>query len=409
MALGIDETTEDGLFLEHLVYKEGVKVKYPDSKDEIIAAILPALADKKDKKTFRPYRDEEDGKFTKWAVGLKVHRFVGREQNIISPATFDPKAWDPISDLYDVLASTPEWKIIVGLGPDGKPIKEAYKDERCRLAKRWTAFVVNAMILDDPKIKETEVHLLQIPGTAFRNSMRRGSSSSSWGLISELNRKNRRASSKGDEEYYWGDITNPDELVPCSLKLDTPPSGGFPIYNMTPLDADTVQAPDTVLEARYDLDEVFLELTEGEIIDRLLFYFSDLPDALIKAFGSRIPTIKDRVTKISGVRRQAEEETDGDELFEDDEMQEPPKRRSAQKSIRRDVEVSQEEAQSFAPPEDTNEEEAAPPRRRASVSSTPLEGPSDNPPIPGEESKPTRKRRTASSTQGELNIDALLD
>lgn len=353
MALGINETLQSQTFKsKHLVYKEGVYVKYPGKDKEILACILPALSDPKDKSQYAPCRNSDGPKdFSKWAVGLKMHQFVGKEQNIISPQTNDPEAFDPIDELIRVARMDPDYCMIAGYGSDGKRLVNAYKNPDVKLSPRWNGYVVNAIILNDREQDKSKPVILQVPGTAFARGGKSGNDGSqSWGLLSELYRKNR--SSNGEpSDYYWGDITDPRAMVPCSLKLTPSPAGGISIYNMVPQpDEPSVRASIEMLKGRYDLDKIFYDITEGEIIDRLIFYFKDVPKLLKRAFAHRVPNFDRLLTRATAAVSvpAAEDEEEGEEEIEAF-APKPARRREEPEDRGGD---SPDNSRSFAPEED---------------------------------------------------------
>lgn len=318
MALGINETIATDKFKsKHLVYRDGVFVRFPNKDKNIIACILPAFADPSDKSSYVPYRDEDEpDNFSKWAIGIKMHPFVNREQNILSPQSLDPEAYDPIDELIRVAKADPEYCTIAGFGRDGKKMQNAYKSQEVRLSNKFSGFVVNAIILFDRETPPDKAVLLQIPKTAFSRPGRSSNDgSASWGLLSELNRKNRKASKNDADSFFWGDITDPRALVPCSLALTPNPAGGMSIYNMVPIEEEPVKCSRATLESRYNLDNVLYEITEGEIIDRLVFYFSDVPKLLLRAFAHRVPNLEKRLksaTAAYSLPREADEEEEDD-------------------------------------------------------------------------------------------------
>jgi hypothetical protein len=348
MALGINETINSEVKTsKHLVYRENVRVQYTKKDKNIIACILPALADPQEKLSYLPYRQEDNPEmFTKWAVGLKFHPFVNRDQNIISPTTFDPNAYDPIDDFIKVVKMDEEYCLLAGYGPDGKRRQDAYKNPDVRLSSKWSGYVVNSIILYDRDQDPDRAILLQIPNTAFRKGGNNSSDKSQqWGLLSELNRKNRKSDSKGADSYYWGDITDPRALIPCSLRLTPNPAGGIAIYNMLPMDdEEPVKTSKAALESRYNLDEVFYEITEGEMIDRMIYYFSDVPKLLKRAYSSRVPNIDKMIANATATRVTITEEDTEEEL--DLGFSAKP---STAHSVKKE---SEEEARDFAPDED---------------------------------------------------------
>lgn len=360
MALGINETIESQVYRsKHLVYKEGVYVKYPSKDKEILACILPSLVEgEPDKGQYAPYRNPDDPRFfSKWAVGLKMHPFVNKEQNIISPQSIDPQAFDPIDELIRVAKMDPEYCILAGFGTDGKRIQNAYKNPEVRLSSVWRGYVANVLIQSDREIDSKKAVLLQIPGTAFARGGKSGSDGSqNWGLLAELNRKNRNANgSKGSDMYYWGDITDPRGMVPCSLALTPNPAGGIPIYNMVPTtEIETVRASLDTLKTRYDLDKVFYEITEGEIIDRLVTYFGDVPKLLIKTFAGRVPNFEGLLRRSGATHStpvKVQDDDDSDETQTAAFVSRPAKRAQARQE-EEETEATGDNARDFAPAED---------------------------------------------------------
>jgi len=294
MALDINETIEDdGNFKSsHMLYKDGVRVKYPDKAAEIHFAILPALADPEDKASYLPYRDEETDKFNRWAAPGYYYPFVNRERSIISPKTHDPKAIDFVEELIKAAKAHPDYQIIAGFGSDGKKIKDAWKNQEVRLPSRSTIFCANSIILYDRDIPSDEVYLMQIPKTAFKGPGGEEGKKSTWGLISALDLRNRGSADDGtiDEKYYWGDITDPRKLVPLKISQEKSPTGGtIKIYNVAPQDEDTIKVGKSVLEKRFDLENIYHDGDDKEILDYLISAFIDVPQLLKIAFASRVP------------------------------------------------------------------------------------------------------------------------
>jgi hypothetical protein len=347
MALGINETIEsETRKSKHMVYRDGVKVQFAKSTVDISACILPAIADHKDKSSYLPYRREDQPElFTKWAVGMRFHPFVNKELNIISTTTFDPSAFDPIDELIKVAKNDPEFSIIAGYDETGKKMMNAYKNPNVRLSSRWTGYVVNASIMYNKDIDPNKSTILQIPGTAFRRSGQQSPNSSmQWGLLSELNKRDRK-----NNDYYWGDVTDPTASIPCKLALTANPAGGISIYNMVP-DPDPdepngVKISRATLESRYDLDEIFYETTEAEIMDKLIFLFSDVPKLIKLAFSNRVPNLDKLLSRVKSVKVQMpsmDEEEDGLDGFDI----------PAPKAKTKEVEQSQEANRSFSPSEE---------------------------------------------------------
>jgi len=348
MALGINETIDSEIKKsKHMAYREGVRVQFAKSTVDISACILPAIAEASDKASYLPYRQEDQPElFTKWAVGMRFHPFVNKELNIISPTTFDPSAFDPIDELIKVAKSDPEFCMIAGYDEAGKKLINAYKNPNVRLSSKWSGYVVNSSILYNKDIDPNKATILQIPATAFRRSGPQAPNSSmQWGLLAELNKRDRK-----NNDYYWGDITDPNASIPCKLALTPNPAGGISIYNMVP-DPDPEQ-PDGIriskatLESRYNLDEIFYEATESEIVDRIIFFFSDVPKLLKRAFSNRIPNLDKLMARAKSIKvempiaQQEEEELEDSFSF------------PAVKPKAKQVEQDSEASRAFSPSEE---------------------------------------------------------
>lgn len=319
MALDINDTIEDdGNFKSsHMVYKDGVKVKYPDKNADTFFAILPALADPDDKETYLPCRNEDTGRFNQWAAPGYYYPFVNNERSILSPKTHDPNAFDPIEELIKVARAHPEYQIVAGYGSDGKKVKDAYKNPEVRLPTRTTIFGVNSIILYNRDISAEEVYIMQLPSTSFKGQGGEEGKKSTWGLISALNMRNRGSSDEDevDEKYYWGDVTDPRKLVPMKLAQEKSPTGGtIKIYNVTPQDEDTVKVGKSLLAKRYDLNDIYHPADEKEIIDYLISAFIDLPALLKMAFATKVPGF-DKLLKAATAKRSfAPAEDDDDDI-----------------------------------------------------------------------------------------------
>jgi hypothetical protein len=318
MALDINDTIEnDGSYKStHMVFKEGVKVKFPDKNADVIFGILPALADPDDRASYLPYRDESTEKFTKWATPAFYYPFVNRERSILSPTTLDSNAFDPIAELIKVAKAHPDYRVLAGFGADGKRLTDAFKNPECKLPSKTLIFAVNGIVLYNRDVPSDEVYIMQLPSTAFKGQGGDADKKSTWGLVSQLNLRNRGSSDDDDfdSKYYWGDITNPHKLVPVKLAQEKPPTGSsFKIYNITPQDEDPVKVGKSVLEKRYDLDNVFYDIEEGEILEYLVFAFGNVPQLLKLAFSSRVPGFDKMLKAATAKRSFASEEQEEEE------------------------------------------------------------------------------------------------
>ena len=401
MALDINDTIDNdgGFKSSHMVFRDGVKVKYPDKNADLFFGILPALADPDDKEQYLPYRDEETGKFNRWAAPGFYYPFVNRERSILSPKTHDPNAFDPIEELIKVAKSHPDYQVIAGFGADGKKLSDAFKNPEVRLPSRTTIFCVNGIVLYNRDVPSDEVYIMQLPSTAFKGQGGEEGKKSTWGLISALNLRNRGSSDEDavDEKYYWGDVTDPRKLVPVKLAQEKPPTGSsFKIYNITPQDEDTVKVGKAVLAKRYDLESIYHPADEKEIIDYLISTFADVPQLLKMAFATKVPGFE-KLLKAANTKRSFAPEDDEDDIpmtkpvpkkakVEEDEDDLPPVTRPKRRAPEPEVEDSDDlppvsaPKRSFAPKveeakaEDTTEEYApvtAPTRKKKAAAPEP--------------------------------------
>jgi len=313
--MNINDAIEDsGDFVsEHLVYKSGVKVKYPNKAAEIYFGILPAIPEgaieaEEDSLTcgtdkYLPCRvsgeNSKSDQFTNWATAAYYYAFINHEKSMLSPKTLDENAFCPIEEIIRHAKRNPSWCKIVGFGKDGKKLQDSYSDPDVRIPSRQMIFCMNAVILFDPKSKQDEVVVLQTPSTAFRGQGE-NSKAGGWGLVSSLKMKDRR----NVDDYYWGDVTDPNAAVPMVLEQMKPPTGSSrKIYNIVVAeDEDPIKIPKSVLEARYDLRNIFYEIEAGEIVDYVTHVLSDVPDLLRMSFASRIPNYENILKNAVAIR-----------------------------------------------------------------------------------------------------------
>lgn len=423
MAFGINEALAAGNQggSKHLVYVDNVKVRYPNKDKDLFVAILPALADANDKSQYLPYReDDNEAMFTKWAAGFFYYPFVNKETSIISPKSFDSEAFDPIEELIKLAKRDARYARLAGFEEDGKTrIKNAYKDPDCRIPSRSSVFIMNGLILFDREVSQDEPHIVQVSATAFAG---RGASSKdkggnqSWGLIAELNRRNRNVSEDAEigEKYYWGDITDPRGMQPCVCKLAPPPGGGVPIYNMTPVDdEDAVKTGKSVLEGRYNFDEILYRPEEGEIIEHLVKFYADVPELLKRAFAHRIPNFERQLKSATKVVSNGSEDSydDGDDIPMND-TPAPARRRATRDeppAASEEETVSKESERSFAPQTD-DDDLPAPKSRKTETKAVDVGDPEDDGDDQPMSSIPERKvRATEGAAKRAGKVRSLLD
>ena len=331
---------------EHLVYRSGVKVKYPNKAAPIYFGILPAIPSGAAESTeegqitcntteYLPYRNK-DGAFTEWATAAYYYAFVNHEKSLLSPHTFGATEFDPIEEITKHAKRNPSWCEIVGYGKDGKRMQDTYSNPDVRIPAKQMIFCMNTVVLFDPKIKQSEVYILQSPSTAFRGQGGNAGRNGGWGLVAALNMKNRK-NSGGDSEYYWGDVTDPEAIVPLVLGQEKPPSGSRKIYNISVNeDEDSLSVSDAVLSSRYNLSDIFYNIESGEIVDYITHVLSDVPDLLRMSFSSKIPNYESILANALKVRVDMGANSDDDDDEEEEEFYRP--RKSMSKTVSPDKE-----------------------------------------------------------------------
>lgn len=298
----------------HKVFKSGVQVRYPAKTGGTTVFVMPAFADKNSVSehdwptSWVPYRRPDDPKrFTEWAVRFDSWTLVAGRLNLYDPSTVDPSALNPMKALYDIAVSAPEFFHLTGRGPDGKKIQS---DVPPVIPASSTSFAINAVELNPRKEDDVNVsRVITVKRTAFRPAYagkNTGGSNNNWGLLSALDVKNRGIENVDPTDfsriYYWGDITNPGSLVPCTISKMRPPSGGMPIFNMVPQESEGVthRATINMLSSRVQLSTIFAENEPSEIIEVLTDLFSEYPSLVRRAFERSYPGV-DNLIKKSGI------------------------------------------------------------------------------------------------------------
>ena len=252
-----------------------------------------------------------------------MYEFVGGRSHIIHPWSIsgDDRSFNPTELLYQAVRSNPEWRALAGLGADGKKDSTIpYKNKKISGAS--TRFVVNAV--NPAKVAEHEADLsclYTLPQTAVSGARRRSDSpneDATWGLFAALNMKPRVVPPGADPydfgaRYFWPDITNPGSMIPCKVFKQAPPSGGNPIYNMTPIRDYPMTATRVVqgangpaypwLESRVPLlpEYLFVDYDVAEVVEKLEGLFSAYPQILKAAFERSIPGYGANALQVSGV------------------------------------------------------------------------------------------------------------
>ena len=312
-------------FLPHFVFKDGVKVKFPDTSETAKASmvILPAFPTEDNpawaippEQKYAPYRrfdvplsgTRKHHQFAMWIRHYFVYEWVGGKVNIISPRSYADERIsggpNPIGTLYDFIKSDVAHKgHLIGLNPDGKkPKDEARRQELFKskiLSPAARKFVLNSSTISNRGLLEP-VSLFSVPdGAVMNKGNREGESSTSWGLFDELNRTARgvdpaRLAADPSAGYYWGDITNPAAAITVELSREAPPTGGtVKLYVMKPVDAEARIISGEMLANRIKLDQdgdIFVPYDNVAVIKLLITVLGDkYPDLLIGALSGSYP------------------------------------------------------------------------------------------------------------------------
>jgi hypothetical protein len=292
------------------LFKPDTQVRFPAKTGATNVLVMPAFADKGTVSdtdwptSWVPYRrPDEPTRFNQWAVAFNSWTLIGGRLNLFDPSTNDPQAVNPMKTLFDVANSTPEFYPLVGKGPDGKRLQDGAIP---LIPTSSVGFAMNCVETSPRKEDDAGVsRVMTVKRTAFKPAYTaKNGQAADWGLLPALDMKNRGIDSVDPSDfqrvYYWGDITNPANLVPCSISKMRPPSGGMPIYNMTPVEGQTYRATLQMLQTRVELPTIFAQNDPAEIIEILVDIFADYPSLLKRAFERSYPGI-DNLLRQTGV------------------------------------------------------------------------------------------------------------
>lgn len=319
-----EQQAQEGMGRKHMVFRDEVRVRFPPKGDDdkTIVYVAPTFTMPIDEKRegwgyYRyPPGHTHAGKFSQWIRGYHVYEWVGGKVHILNPMTINPEnKVNPVQVLLDTIMANPDWRYMAGRKPDGKKDerKEALKDKKIQPSTMRFAF--NG--INPNKVAEKENNLCCVYSVnrgAVAGNAKQGSKSQ-WGLFYQLNLKARGVDpalvqSDFTREWYWGDITRCDAMVPVVIRKDDPPTGGSAkLYNMVPYEEGAVvQCP--FLNGGYPwlntrtpltIKDLFIDYNPAEVIDVLQDLFASTPQPLIKAFEATIPQFRENLLKKTGV------------------------------------------------------------------------------------------------------------
>lgn len=293
------------------LFKPDTQVRFPAKQGNTNVLVMPAFADKGTVSdadwatSWVPYRrPDEPDRFNQWAVSFNSWTLIGGRLTLFDPSTNDPHAVNPMKSLFDVANSQPEFYPLVGKGPDGNKLKDGAIP---LIPASSTSFAMNCVETAPRKEDDANVsRVMTVKRTAFKPAYtpKNGQGAAEWGLLPELDMKNRGIDNVDPSDfqriYYWGDITNPASLVPCSISKMRPPSGGMAIFNMTPIEGQTYRATLQMLQTRVELPTIFAQNDPAEVIEILVDIFADYRSLLKRSFERSYPGI-DNLLRQSGI------------------------------------------------------------------------------------------------------------
>lgn len=288
----------------NLEIKEGVEIRFPNKSAAIDVLVMPSFGDKartpeaEFPTSWQPYRDQE-GKFTQWAAQFKSYTLIGGRLNLFDVSILDPNAPNPVKALLEVAKADPNFYHLMNLGPNGKKLEGNQPPPA--LSYSTVKYAINAVEINPRKEEDRGLsRVMIINRTAIRPPQRikkdAPANVGSWGLIAALELRNRNTEGVNPLDfpayYYWGDITNPNALTVCRVNKSAPPSGGMPIYNMTPSDGPQVPGTLEMLQSRTYLADIFAEPSAKETIEALVEIFgNDHPTLVTRAFERSYPGV----------------------------------------------------------------------------------------------------------------------
>lgn len=290
-------STYGGGNIINMLWRDGIEFRFPKKDGQITLLVMPAFGP--GNAGYVPYRQLQGGNYiwSRWATQFRSYQLIGGRLNLIDPIMFGDGAVDPVKALLDVANTTPEFYHLVNKGADGKRL--AGDQPPPSLSTPGVKFALNCVELNPRKPEDvglSRVHILN--ETAIKPRARKNDKGAgSWGLIAELNRRQRNIEGvdPGDfsHYYYWGDITDPNGLVPCLVGKSSPATGGMPIWKMEPTDSvPPVQGTQAMLDSRVDLTQLFEEPDPKEIVDALVdIYGANYPSLIRRAFESQWPGV----------------------------------------------------------------------------------------------------------------------
>lgn len=292
------------------LFRDDVPVRFPKKDGDTVVLVMPAFGPNNE--SYAPYRELSGGNYawTRWATQFRSYQLIGGRLNYIDPIMFGDGSPDPVKALLDVANTTAEFYHLVNKGPDGKKLEG--NPPPPSLSAPGVKFAMNCVELSPRKSEDNGLSRVFILNeTAVKPKARRPrngqpADTGAWGLIAALNMRQRQVEGvdPGDfsRYYYWGDITNPNALVPCKILKQSPATGGMPIWKMEPTqDLAPMQGSQAMLDSRTPLTDLFVESDPKDIVDILVdIYGGEYPNLIRRAFEATYPGISN-VLRQTGV------------------------------------------------------------------------------------------------------------
>ena len=253
--LDVGNTSQQGY------YKDGVELIYPDQKNPLYLAILPAY----DPGSIEPTgcvpatidgTMEENDFYTV----VRSAKFVGHgnrraKTSFLSPKTFDPDADDPYEAFYDYCSRSDKWSYLT---KDMRGRRLTGEVEGAVFPRMKNFFVANVM--DVNAGTRGGVFVTELPETVMKN------------ILYSQRKNGSRINGIAFQTEAYGDITNPNDALVIEVAW-----GGKGYVARAATDANgnvrRTIIPDTLLRHRKHMEEpgTFIQRPEGpqEIVDRL--------------------------------------------------------------------------------------------------------------------------------------------
>ena len=220
------------------IYKGGVNVKYFRGDDRINFRIAPAFKYETDAEgkqvitdplSWEPFR-RPDGELTDWGNTVSVCKFIGqgdwndpRRAQIVSPTTFEPTAYCPVTELFNAAASYEEWKFLTV----PKKLTNG-KEQGANVSKPNKVTIMN--IVDTGDVDKSHITQVGVFNKSAINSL-----FDSQGIACALSPQATPELIAQDYLLRWvnGDITNPENGLVLEQFKNIDKGKSFPTYKIT--------------------------------------------------------------------------------------------------------------------------------------------------------------------------------